>query len=145
MCLFSYYALNDCVLPPQEPRYVSLLLYDNSVFGYFIPNWLISCSLQQVHLALIAIQKKTLGLPEIVCHLPPKMIFLHHLQLRKATLLPFQKTQMTIQNASSAWSSPKMPQLSTVTQDTAAVAGPVRRCLSTGGIHAQSAGLQLIM
>jgi len=82
---------------------------------------------QPLGLVLIASQRKTLGSQEIICHPLQTMMFLKHLQQREAMLLLSQKTQMTIQNALFAWSSPKMPQLSMVTQDTVAVAGPVHR------------------
>ena len=117
-----------CIHPRNHLVSISFCMAIQYLVILYLIGLVIPCSLQQLHLALIANPKKTPGLPEIVCHPPPKMMFLYHLQLRKAKLLSLQKTQMTIQNASSAWSNPKMPQLSTVTQDTAAVAGPVRRC-----------------
>ena len=78
-------------------------------------------------LASVVGQKKTRGKSETVCRLPERTMTFHHLQLRKAISLLFLRTHTIITNASSAWKNQRMLLLFTVTQGTAAVAGPVRK------------------
>lgn len=72
-------------------------------------------------------QKKTHGKPEAVCRLLESTMSFQDLQLRKAIFLQFLRAQTIIINASFAWKNQRMVLLSTVKQDIAALAGPVRK------------------
>ena len=123
--LFSSYSLNV-----QEILYVSFKIINSKI--YFLKG---------------GNHKRTLGLLEIAWrqHQTVSLPHRYHLWQRKATLLLLQKTQMTIPSASFAWNNPKMLQSYMVTQDTAVVAMPVRKCSNKGGTLAQFAGPLLIM